>query len=158
MDLSVIVPTFNEGPNVAELVRRIDAALEGRAFEIVFVDDYQMAFDALRERRVEGFLADELLLLAFAQRSGAPQDNALLSGKTAALMGAGGGMGTSRSQYHLRQVCVFLNLHLLNRPEVFSNAFTEAFDTEGNLTDTRIAALIGDQMQALTDWTRRIKG
>ncbi len=85
-------------------------------------------------------------------------DNALLSGKTAALMGAGGGMGTSRSQYHLRQVCVFLNLHLLNRPEVFSNAFTEAFDTEGNLTDTRIAALIGDQMQALTDWTRRIKG
>ena len=39
MDLSVIVPTFNEGPNVAELVRRIDAALEGRAFEIVFVDD-----------------------------------------------------------------------------------------------------------------------
>lgn len=39
MDLSVIVPTFNEGPNVAELVRRIDAALEGRTFEIVFVDD-----------------------------------------------------------------------------------------------------------------------
>lgn len=39
MELSVIVPTFNEGPNVAELVRRIGAALAGTDFEIVFVDD-----------------------------------------------------------------------------------------------------------------------
>lgn len=39
MDLSVIVPTFNEGPNVAELVRRTVAALPGRAIEILFVDD-----------------------------------------------------------------------------------------------------------------------
>ena len=85
-------------------------------------------------------------------------DNALLAGKTAALMGAGGGMGTSRSQYHLRQVCVFLNLHLLNRPEVFSNAFSGAFDAEGNLTDAKISTLVGEQMHALAHWTRRIKG
>ncbi|MDT0116887.1 glycosyltransferase family 2 protein [Microbacterium sp. PRF11] len=39
MDLSVIVPTFNEGPNVAELVRRTAAALVGREVEVVFVDD-----------------------------------------------------------------------------------------------------------------------
>lgn len=39
MDLSIIVPTFNEGPNVDELVRRIGETLEGRTFEIVFVDD-----------------------------------------------------------------------------------------------------------------------
>ncbi len=39
MDLSVIVPTFNEGENVAELVRRIGAALGDVDFEIVFVDD-----------------------------------------------------------------------------------------------------------------------
>jgi len=39
MDLTVIVPTFNEGPNVAELVRRVGASLRGRDFEIVFVDD-----------------------------------------------------------------------------------------------------------------------
>ena len=85
-------------------------------------------------------------------------DNALIAGKTAALMGAGGGMGTSRSQYHLRQVCVFLNLHLLNKPEVFSNAFAGAFDAEGNLTDARLTALVGDQMQALAQWTLKIKG
>jgi chromate reductase len=85
-------------------------------------------------------------------------DNALLSGKPAAIMGAGGGMGTSRAQYHLRQVSVFLNLHLLTKPEVFSNAFTSSFDADGNLTDEKIASLIGSQMQALAEWTRRIRG
>lgn len=85
-------------------------------------------------------------------------ENALISGKTAAIMGAGGGMGTSRSQYHLRQVCVFLNLHLLNKPEVFSNAFAGGFDADGTLTDEKIANLVGQQMQALADWTRQIKG
>ncbi|MBN8463431.1 MAG: NAD(P)H-dependent oxidoreductase [Dechloromonas sp.] len=85
-------------------------------------------------------------------------DNALLSGKCAAIMGAGGGMGTSRAQYHLRQVCVFLNLHLLSKPEVFSNAFAGGFDADGNLTDEKIATLIGSQMQALATWTRRLKG
>ncbi|MDU0344902.1 glycosyltransferase family 2 protein [Microbacterium sp. KSW2-29] len=39
MDISVIVPTFNEGPNVAELVRRTTDALLGRDVEIIFVDD-----------------------------------------------------------------------------------------------------------------------
>ncbi|MCM3613266.1 glycosyltransferase family 2 protein [Microbacterium enclense] len=39
MDLSVIVPTFNEGPNVAELVRRTTDAMAGRVIEVIFVDD-----------------------------------------------------------------------------------------------------------------------
>ncbi|WP_394279488.1 glycosyltransferase [Microbacterium sp.] len=39
MDLSIIVPTFNEGPNVDELLRRLGSALDGRVFEVVFVDD-----------------------------------------------------------------------------------------------------------------------
>ena len=39
MQLTIIVPTFNEGPNVAELVERIEAAAAGVDAEIVFVDD-----------------------------------------------------------------------------------------------------------------------
>ncbi|GEO94624.1 glycosyltransferase [Kocuria turfanensis] len=39
MELSVIVPTYNEAPNVAELVRRAEAACTGINAEIVFVDD-----------------------------------------------------------------------------------------------------------------------
>lgn len=83
-------------------------------------------------------------------------DNALLAGKPVAFMGAGGGMGTSRAQYHLRQVCVFLDLHPLNKPEVFSNAFAGGFDADGNLVDEKIAGLIRQQMEALAAWTRRL--
>ena len=38
-ELSIIVPTFNERGNVAELVRRLDLALNGVAWEAIFVDD-----------------------------------------------------------------------------------------------------------------------
>jgi dolichol-phosphate mannosyltransferase len=37
--LSIVVPTFKERGNVAELVRRLDLALTGIAWEAVFVDD-----------------------------------------------------------------------------------------------------------------------
>jgi dolichol-phosphate mannosyltransferase len=37
--LSVVVPTFNERDNVATLFRRLDAALAGIGFEVIFVDD-----------------------------------------------------------------------------------------------------------------------
>jgi chromate reductase len=76
-------------------------------------------------------------------------DNALLAGKPVALLGAGGGMGTSRAQYHLRQICVFLDLRPLNKPEVFANAFAGGFDADGNLIDPKIAELVGKSMQAL---------
>ena len=39
LELSVIVPTFKERDNVALLVERIEAALTGVAWEVVFVDD-----------------------------------------------------------------------------------------------------------------------
>ena len=84
-------------------------------------------------------------------------DNRLLSGKPAAIMGSGGGMGTSRAQYHLRQVCVFLNLQLLNKPEVFCNAFTGSFDVEGNLVDEKIQKLIIEQVETLQKWTQQLR-
>ena len=37
--LTVVVPSYNERPNVAPLVARLDAALRGIAWEVVFVDD-----------------------------------------------------------------------------------------------------------------------
>jgi polar amino acid transport system substrate-binding protein len=48
--------------------------------QIVFFDDYQACFTALKEKRVDSFLADELLLLRFAAQSEAPQDFALIEG------------------------------------------------------------------------------
>ena len=41
--VSVIVPTFKERGNVAELVRRLEQALKGVAWEAIFVDDADVA-------------------------------------------------------------------------------------------------------------------
>lgn len=83
-------------------------------------------------------------------------DNSALNEKPVAIMGAGGGMGSSRAQYHLRQMCVFLNLHPLNKPEVFANAFAGTFNAEGNLIDEKIGENIQKQLQALKAWTLRL--
>jgi polar amino acid transport system substrate-binding protein len=54
----------------------VDAELKKAVptMEIVHFDTYALCFDALRDRQVAGFLADEVLLWAYAQKSGAPQD------------------------------------------------------------------------------------
>jgi dolichol-phosphate mannosyltransferase len=39
LELTVVVPTFNERDNVARLVDRLDAALVGVAWQVIFVDD-----------------------------------------------------------------------------------------------------------------------
>ncbi|WP_337840779.1 NAD(P)H-dependent oxidoreductase [Rheinheimera sp.] len=84
-------------------------------------------------------------------------NNGVLAGKTAAILGSGGGMGTSRAQYHLRQVCVFLDLHLVNKPEVFCNSFGHSFNEQGELVDERIQGLIRQQLQALAELTGKIR-
>lgn len=79
----------------------------------------------------------------------------LLAGKTCAMMGAGGGMGTSRAQYHLRQCCVYFDMNVLSKPEVFANAFSEAFKARGEVADTpegqKVAENIEKLMKALVD-------
>lgn len=84
-------------------------------------------------------------------------DNVLLTGKPVAILGAGGGMGSSRAQYHLRQVCVALNLQPLTKPEIFSNAFSESFDQTGDLVDERIQGLIIEQLRALQASVQRLR-
>jgi chromate reductase, NAD(P)H dehydrogenase (quinone) len=83
-------------------------------------------------------------------------NNQILAGKPVAIMGSAAGMGSSRAQYHLRQVCVYVDLHPLNKPEVFANAFSGAFDAEGNLQDEKIKENIKAQLDALVLWANKI--
>jgi chromate reductase, NAD(P)H dehydrogenase (quinone) len=83
--------------------------------------------------------------------------NYLLAGKGAAIMGSGGGMGTSRAQYHLRQVGGYLDLKILNKPEVFCNAKGGSFDGEGTLVDTRVQELVAQLLTALRDWAQLLR-
>jgi chromate reductase len=78
-------------------------------------------------------------------------------GKPIAIMGASpGGIGTARGQYHLRQVFVFMNGMLLNRPEVMIASAHAKFDAQGNLTDDATRDHIRKLVAALVDWTRRL--
>lgn len=80
-------------------------------------------------------------------------------GKPIALLGVTpGGLGTSRSQYHLRQVFIYLNGLLLNRPEVMISAGPSKFDAEGKLTDKETAEKISKMLIALQEWTQKIGG
>ena len=73
----------------------------------------------------------------------------LLAGKTCAMMGAAGGMGSSRAQYHLRQTCVYLDLRVLNKPEVFANAFSPAFEARGDVAKNEEGTALREQIRGL---------
>ena len=51
-DLTIVVPCYNEQPNVAPLVAKLDAALAGIAWEVVFVDDNSPDGTAAEARRL----------------------------------------------------------------------------------------------------------
>jgi chromate reductase, NAD(P)H dehydrogenase (quinone) len=87
-----------------------------------------------------------------------PYGDNSFEGKPIAIMGASPGMtGTARSQYHLRQTFVFLDMHPMNRPEVIVPFANEKIDEEGRVTDSKTREKIRELLQGLVTWTRRLK-
>src|SRR5215469_1365782 len=81
------------------------------------------------------------------------------AGKPVAMMGAGAGMaGTARAQYDLRRSCVFLDMHPLNKPEIFVGQAQTKFDPSGRLTDDAARGFIRVMLVNLERWTRLIGG
>ncbi|KAI9156983.1 hypothetical protein LWI28_015070 [Acer negundo] len=79
--------------------------------------------------------------------------------KVAAIVSASGGSGGSRLQYHLRQIGVFLDLHFINKPEFFLNAFEppSKFDGDGNLVDEEVKERLEGVLVALHEFTLRLQ-
>ena len=80
--------------------------------------------------------------------------------KAAAIVSAGGGFGGGRSQYHLRQIGVYIDLHFINKPEFFLNAFQPPakFDSDGNLVDESIKERLKEVLISLQAFTLRLQG
>ncbi|KAG2668896.1 hypothetical protein I3760_14G010300 [Carya illinoinensis] len=80
--------------------------------------------------------------------------------KAAAIVSAGGGFGGGRSQYHLRQTGVFVDLHFINKPEFFLNAFQPPakFDSDGNLIDASAKEILKEVLLSLQAYTLRLQG
>ena len=87
-----------------------------------------------------------------------PYGDSAWIGKPAAIMGASiGRFGSARAQYHLRQSCVYLDLDVVNQPEVMLGNASEYFDEQGNLTHETSRKLIRELIEALIARTRMIR-
>jgi chromate reductase len=140
------IPLYNEDvrsaglPDSVKLFREAIAGADG----ILFVSpEYNYSISGVLKNAID-----------WASR---PPDQPF-AGKAAALMGASGGMlGTARAQYHLRQVCVFLDMHPLNKPEVFVGRAQEKFDSELRLIDEATRKTISAQLEAFARWFERLQ-
>lgn len=81
LEFSVIVPVFNEQDNVSSLVGEIAAALDGRAYEMIFVDD--ASTDETRQALI-ALKASYPALRVLSHRKNAGQSRAILTGAQAA--------------------------------------------------------------------------
>jgi chromate reductase len=84
------------------------------------------------------------------------------AGKPVALFTASPGpVGGARVQYDLRKVLLFLNTHVLAKPEVFISMAGTKFDAEGKCTDEPTKKFLTDQMASFERWiaaVTRMKG
>ena len=79
-------------------------------------------------------------------------------GKPIALMGASGGaLGTARAQHHLRQMFVFLNAHILNRPEVLIGMAQTKISAEGKLTDQPTRDFVAAMLVSYKAWIDKLR-
>jgi chromate reductase len=92
---------------------------------------------------------------------GSRPPNQPFADKPFAVMGASGGMGgTMRAQYHLRQSAVFLDMHAVNKPEIFVRNAKDVFeDQQGQLRlkDETVRKLVAELVRSLVKWTRRLR-
>jgi len=87
-----------------------------------------------------------------------PTDN-VFDGKPVAVMSASTSkLGGARMQYHLRQSFVWLNMYPINRPEFMLANAAAYFDNEGNLKDEDTRNRLKDLLEALVQWTLKLKG
>lgn len=77
--------------------------------------------------------------------------------KPVALQSAAAGMlGGARTQYHMRQVMVFLDAVVLTKPEVFvSFAKSKVDDSTGKLVDADTRKIISQQLETFAAFARR---
>ena len=144
-DLSPI-PLFNQDLelDLPEPVHRLKAHIAAADALLFAVPEYNYSFSGVLKNAID-----------WASR---PPRDMPLSGKPAAILGAGGRYGTVRAQLHFRQVAAHLNLLVLNRPELMVPYASEKFSPDGRLTDEQTREQLKSLLDALAAWTRRLRG
>ena len=138
------IPLYNEDVRQAGLPEAVTAfrdAIAGADALLIVTPEYNFSVPGVLKNAID-----------WASR---PPDQPF-DGKPLAIMSAAGGrLGGARAQYHLRQCFVFLNAHVLNRPEVMIGGVREAFDDDGRLIDDKARDIVVRQLEALRDFAGR---
>lgn len=140
------IPGFNQDMERSPTAKVVDLKKRVRAADaILFVTpEYNYSLPGVLKNAID-----------WASR---PYGDNAWDAKPVAMMGASvGAIGTARAQYHLRQVCVYTNMHPINQPEVMIGNAAQRFDDRGNLTDETTRELIRKLLANLADWARQLE-
>ncbi len=145
-DLSPI-PLYNgdvEGAGIPEPVKEFKERIAAADALLIVTPEYNYSMPGVLKNAID-----------WASR---PLGQNSLNGKPLGMMGASSGLnGTLRAQLHLRQVAIFTNMYPINKPEVFIRQAANKFDEQGRLTDDDLRGQIRALLEALAEWTRRLK-
>jgi len=140
------IPLFNQDleAHVPEKVKQFKAKIKAADAILIATPEYNYSMPGVLKNAID-----------WASR---PYGDNSFEDKPVAIMGASpGGFGTARAQYHLRQICVFLNMHTVNKPEVFVTFAHTKIDGNGRVTDEETRGRIKHLLESLVSWTRRLK-
>lgn len=140
------IPPFNQDleAKVPEKVVEFKAKIRAADAILVATPEYNYSIPGVLKNAID-----------WASR---PYGDNSFEGKPVAIMSASTGMlGGARAQYHLRQVFVFLNMHPVNRPEVFVTFAPQKIDESGRVTDEATKKFMKELLEGLMDWTKLLK-
>ncbi|MBI2830205.1 MAG: NAD(P)H-dependent oxidoreductase [Chloroflexi bacterium] len=140
------IPTFNQDleMNMPEPVQEFKRKIKAADALLIATPEHNYSVPGVLKNAID-----------WASR---PYGDSAFDGKPLAIISASIGMlGGARAQYHLRQMCVFLNMYPVNLPEVFVAFAAQKFDEQGRLLDEKAKEVIRQLMVNLVDWTRKLK-
>jgi chromate reductase len=87
-----------------------------------------------------------------------PPSDRSWKGKPAGIISASSGpRGGVRSQMHLRQIMVDIDMYPINTPQLLVGDAETKFDKNLTLTDEQTRKILRDLLVGLVDWTRRLR-
>ncbi|HUX11803.1 MAG TPA: NADPH-dependent FMN reductase [Spirochaetia bacterium] len=140
------IPLFNEDLRVdggPDAVREFKDRIAGADGLLFAVPEYNYSMAGVFKNAID-----------WASR---PIDTSPLVGKPIAMMGAGGGLGAGRAQYHFRQAAVFVNMIPMNRPELMVPHAWDKFAENGDLKDETYLPRIAEFLTAFVAWIKFVK-
>lgn len=82
-----------------------------------------------------------------------PYGKSVWDGKPAAIFSnSPGNLSAFGANHHLRQCLVFLNVPVMQQPEVYIANIADALDEDGNVTDKDVKGLLNKATSAYIDW------